>query len=71
MDAHITDIQRSTERLYGILAGISSDDKLRDAEISELHNWLTANEYLHHIEPFRSVVKIINRALEDNVIDED
>ena len=31
----ITEIQRATERLYGILSGISSDYQLNDTEIAQ------------------------------------
>jgi len=69
--AEIEEIRRATERLQGILTGISIDEKLRDAEIQQLSNWLKLHERLHHLDPFRSTALLIERCIEDQVIDED
>lgn len=66
----IEDIQRATERLRGILTGISIDKILRDDEIEALNDWLNMHETLHQLEPFRSTVLLIEGCLADNRIDE-
>ena len=65
------EIKRALERLYGILEGISIDYELNDKEIRELFNWISLHEYLHHMEPFRSTIELLQRCLADNIIDED
>ena len=66
----IENIQRVTERLYGILTGISIDKKLLDGKIIALNGWLKDHETLHNLEPFRSTVLLIERCLVDKIIDE-
>lgn len=66
----IEDIQRATERLYGILVGVSIDQRLLDDEIIELNDWLKDHEALHSLEPFRSTALLIERCLADQTIDD-
>ncbi|MCF8078625.1 MAG: hypothetical protein K9K88_05010 [Desulfobacterales bacterium] len=66
-----TDIKRSTERLYGILSGITADCEITDLETAQLKRWLDENEYLHCHEPFASVADKLNEFLEDQIVDED
>lgn len=69
--AKLTEVQRAIERLHGILAGVSCDYLMNDAEIGGLRSWIEIHEHLHKKEPFRGLVKLLNRCLEDQVIDED
>jgi hypothetical protein len=59
------------DRLHGLLVGISADYELKDKEIAELHNWLNIHEHLHHLHPFADTVNLLERCLEDGIIDED
>ena len=71
MLAKLTDIERATERLRGIMMGISLDAKVTDEEIFQLSDWLKLHRYLHDKEPFKSVVTKVKKVLDDNIIDED
>lgn len=66
-----TYIERSIDRLHGILNGISADKTLRNAEIAALHTWLNENECLHDHQPFSELVALLKESLEDGIIDED
>lgn len=64
-------IDRSIQRLYGILEGVSADYILRDEEVLNLKNWLEINEYISKYEPFNELNKRIAEALEDGILDTD
>jgi hypothetical protein len=64
-------IQRSIERLYGIIQGIDIDCHINDQEIIALKKWLDTHDALHNEEPFRDLVYLISDILEDGVIDPD
>lgn len=70
MLARYNDIERATERLSGIMMGISLDNKITDEEIIQLADWLKIHNYLHDKEPFKTVVEKIEQVLEDHIIDE-
>jgi hypothetical protein len=67
----ITEIRRTTERLYGIVAGISIDYKINDQEIIGLKKWLNTNTGLHHMEPFEQITVMVNKILADGKITEE
>ena len=71
MLARYTDIDRATERLRGIMMGISLDNEITDEEINQLAGWLDIHKYLHDKEPFKTVIEKIKQVLEDHYIDED
>lgn len=64
------EMDRAKQRLHGILSGIALDYVLTDEEIGELQEWLGRYTHLHGIEPFRTVVTMLNGFLEDQIIDE-
>ncbi|MCF8090350.1 MAG: hypothetical protein K9L23_20085, partial [Desulfotignum sp.] len=66
-----TYVQRSIERLYGIIQGIDIDCHINDQEIIALKNWLDTHDVLHHEEPFKDLAYLVSGILEDGVIDED
>ena len=70
MNAKTTDIVRCTEELHGFLAGIAVDYQLEDSEIGQLCNWLETHSNLLHLSPFRELKTILNRILEDGVVDD-
>lgn len=63
--ASIREVQRASERLYGILYGIAADYEITDKEIAGLNEWLGFYEFLHGKEPFKSIVTLLLRSLED------
>lgn len=69
MLAMLTDVQRATERLTGIMIGISIDGVVNATEIHELSAWLNEYAYFHDIEPFKIVVELVQKILEDNHVD--
>jgi hypothetical protein len=66
----VREMDRAKQRLNGILSGIAIDYVLTDEEIGELQTWLGLYTHLHGIEPFRTVVTMLNGFLEDQIIDE-
>jgi len=69
--ARLTEVQRATERLIGILSGIAIDGTVTDDEIVALSKWLNLHPFFHHDQPFKTVVDTVNRILEDGYIDDD
>jgi len=65
---HLTDIEKTTQRLYGLLTGISIDDQLTDNEILKLRAWLDSHFYLRDREPFYSACELLDKILEDGVV---
>ncbi len=63
-------LQQATEKLRGIVQGISIDYKLTDNEILELQKWLKVYQDLHTKEPFLSMSNLLNNCLADQVVDE-
>jgi len=61
---------RTMQRLLGLLEGISSDYVLRDAEVTNLNNWLQMHEAIKY-EPFNELRMRLGRILADGIIDED
>jgi hypothetical protein len=66
-----TYVQRSIERLHGIIEGINIDCHVNDNEIITLKNWLDIHETLHDVEPFKGLVYLISEILDDGYIDSD
>jgi len=64
-------IERATDTLVGILAGISIDYELNDLEVTALSNWLDQNIEFSRIEPFSEIQHLLHEALRDQVIDAD
>lgn len=64
-------VQRATETLRGIVAGLVADYELNDSEITRLVDWLSIHSDLLDRSPFKDLNVLLNRVLEDQVIDED
>jgi len=71
MLARVTEVSRATERLNGIIMGISLDNKITDAEVRHLGQWLDRNRHLQHMQPFRQIAQAVSKILEDGIITED
>lgn len=66
-----TDVERATERLKGILLGISIDNHITEDEVRNLADWLNMHKYLHDTRPFNEIVQKLDQILEDNIVDEE
>lgn len=66
-----SEVFRSTERLKGLLIGISIDNKINDIEIGSIYQWVMENEHLHYREPFKSTITLLKQILADGVVTED
>jgi len=66
---YLTDIEKNTDRLYGLLTGISSDYRLNNEEIFGIRAWLNTHSYLREREPFSSACDLLDKILEVGVID--
>lgn len=64
-------IQKTIERLYGYIQGISIDCQINDKEIAALTNWVQSHDYMHDIYPFKELIPKIQEILDDGVIDAD
>lgn len=62
-------IDKTIERLYGIISGIIIDDDLTDSEIEHVFSWIETHKDLSSVEPFMSLYGLLARCLEDGVID--
>lgn len=67
----VTDVLRAAEELRGIVAGIACDYEISDAEIGKLVEWLHDHAHLLHRQPFKELNDMLNRILQDQVIEED
>ena len=67
----LNNVQRATETLRGIVAGLVADYELNNSEIGRLVDWLSIHSDLLDRSPFRDLNALLNRVLEDQVIDED
>lgn len=60
----------SVQILMGLLEGVSCDRKLNTLEIIELKKWMKENEELKGNYPFDIIFENVDKALEDNFINE-
>ncbi len=65
------EIEKSIQTLQGIVQGITLDYELSAEEIGGLVSWLEQNEHLQRVRPFKDICLLLQRILEDHVIDED
>lgn len=64
-------LNKAVNTLRGIVAGISSDGKISDSEISELVNWCQIHASFRSRHPFSEIIPTIEAAVSDGVINED
>lgn len=63
-------IEKTIERLFGIIGGIQIDGSLNDVEIARTKEWVETHKKLLDIEPFRELHELLTRCLDDGVIDD-
>jgi|GEM_PF-3246700 len=66
-----TYIERTIQKLHGMLCGLAADKALKDGEIGGLYTWLNENEFLREQYPFCELTSMLDECLEDGIIDED
>lgn len=69
MLATMTDVNRATETLRGMVASIAADYKLADEEIISLQKWLDLHCNLLRQPPFDEICQLLNQVLKDGVIE--
>lgn len=62
---------KAVQTLEGILKGISIDGCITTDEVAELQHWMDLHIHLIKHNPFREMVSILRRALEDGIITEE
>lgn len=64
-------LNKSINTLLGILQGISIDGVVNDRERHYLNDWLESHTNVADIHPYNELIPLLDRALEDNVLDEE
>ena len=65
------ELHKAVNMLRGMVAGITSDGKISEAESNELIHWCQLHAHLEDRHPFSEILPRINSALEDGILDED
>jgi len=65
----ITESSRAIHVLEGLLKGIAADQIINITEVQALETWLNNHKNFSHIYPFSEAYLLIDRILEDGVID--
>ncbi|AQS59406.1 BRCT domain-containing protein [Desulforamulus ferrireducens] len=65
------EIDKAMNTLEGILKGISIDNRINSKEALELKNWCEYHEGNITRHPFNEIIPLINKALEDNVLEQE
>ena len=69
-NASFTDQTRALQTLQGFLLGVIADDILTESEVFSLKRWLDANSSLAGQYPFDRVFSIIEKALDDGILEQ-
>lgn len=64
-------ISADMQRLQGILAGITADEKIKEEELRNLSNWLYEHENLKTCWPYDEICSLITSVMSDQKIDEE
>ncbi len=70
MPAMSNDFERATNKLIGVLSGIKADRKINIKELQKLKEWLETHNNLLYKMPFCEIYEMIERIVEDEIIDE-
>lgn len=65
------ELHKAINTLRGIIAGINSDAKLGEQEISELVHWCTLQAPVRNRHPFSEILPVVEAACADGVVTED
>lgn len=58
------------QRLHGIMAGIAADGRITEHELSNLAEWMKANDHLRRCWPYDEMESLITSVMADKKIDE-
>lgn len=64
-------LDRAMHSLEGIVRGITSDNKVNDAELETLANWVLEHDEYANRHPFNEVIPRILEIVQDRIIDEE
>lgn len=65
------ELHKAVNTLRGLVAGIRSDIKVENSEITELVNWCTLHASLRNRHPFSEILPVVESACADGIITED
>lgn len=65
------ELHKAVNTLKGLVAGITTDRKVNDDEISELINWCMAHKHLDNRHPFKELIPLIEDACKDGIVTSD
>lgn len=64
-------VTASIQQLHGIIHGVLADNKIDDAEIVKLTNWIELNDFLRGTYPYDELDSLLASILADHVVSED
>lgn len=64
-------VDKSINKIYGIVKGIIADKQLKKLEVENLKKWVNENREKAKIEPFDEIIEGISKVIEDNMITAD
>ena len=63
-------LEKSVNTLIGIVEGITADRETNPAEIGLLNEWMVTHSPYERLHPFNEFFPLLNRVLEDGILDE-
>lgn len=63
------DLNRILNHLRGFVNGLNLDGRIGEREVESLRQWVEDNEAYRLLNPFNELIPVIERALEDGVVD--
>lgn len=64
-------VDKSINKIYGIVKGIIADKQLKELEVESLKKWVNENKDKAKIRPFDEIIEGISKVIEDNIITAD
>lgn len=65
------ELHKAVNTLRGIVAGLTTDKKIKPEEIDELANWCVSHKRLITRHPFSELIPLVEKVYEDGVVSED
>lgn len=65
------ELHKAVNTLRGIVAGITTDNKISDDEINELSNWCVSHYNLINKHPFNELIPLIDSVYKDGIVTEE
>lgn len=64
-------VDKTLNTLLGLVLGIGLDGKIKPSERGLFNAWLVENQALCHKHPYSELIPLINRCLEDDILDDE